>query len=233
MKKFLLFSLINLCFANACYANNATAVFDATAKLNNSCTFSSSNLNFGTLMGPLSAQGTTGQMTLLCSKGADYKIDIAYGGIYGQGKPGDGSYWEYTGNNNSTYYYKRTGYNPATNKFVQLETRALTGAGYGYMSSAAASALGCTIAADRCNMGTTAYDYGVMKGVSMGDSVGYSIYVPGDNSKVWNSGKNSYSSTGTGEQESISFQAKIVPQVSKSYPAADTYMDTITATLSY
>lgn len=195
---------------------------------------SANSINFGNLLLPLSAQSSSGAIQLLCSKQAPYTIDLAYGGVYGQGKPGDGSYWEFTGSSNFNNYYRRSGYDVAANRWVVLENRVLTRSNMGYMSAAAVSSLGCTVNADRCYMGTTSYDYGVMKGMSKGDSVAYSIFIPGDTSKVWNAGKNSYSNSGTGQQEQINFQARIVPaQSSAAYPSPDFYADTVTATVKY
>ena len=82
--------------------------------------------------------------------------------------------------------------------------------------------------------GKIGYEYGVMSGVSKGDALAYSIAVPGDSSKVWNAGVNSYKATGTGDFQTIAMEARIVPDKSGSkYPAPDMYLDTITAIISY
>ena len=81
---------------------------------------------------------------------------------------------------------------------------------------------------------TTTYAYGKMIGVAKGDNVAYSIAVPGNSSQVWNSGENSYSTTGTGANQIIPLNAQLVPsQTTNSYPTPDIYMDTVTATVNF
>ena len=147
------------------------------------------------------------------------------GGVYGLGNTGDGTYWT-PANRASTYqtlYFKHFSDGYIIEQWIdkgQLEKVA-----------------GCTIVPsnpNRCNKNGTPYDYGMMKGVAKGDSVAYAIYVPDDNSKVWNMGKNSYSGLGTGKEESLNFQAKIITaQNPNSFPTPDFYMDIVTATVTY
>ena len=204
---------------------NKTGTFKVNSTLTATCSLSANSVNFGAFMLPLSAQSTSGSINLLCSKQAPYTIDLAYGGVYGQGQLEDGTYWVFTdaGPNNQNLYSKYS----ATDKLIktQLVTRGLD----------VASTLGCTYPSGyKCFTGKTSYDYGVMSGAAKGDKVAYAIYVPGDNSKVWNAGKNSYSGLGTGKEESLNFQAKIITaQSPNSFPTPDFYMDTVTATVTY
>ena len=74
----------------------------------------------------------------------------------------------------------------------------------------------------------------MITGGAYGDKIAYSIEVPGDSSKVWNAGVNSYSSTGTGATESIPVKASIIPSKSGSnYPVPDLYMDIVTTVISF
>lgn len=223
-----------LVLASNAFALPATTPMKTTVTLQAFCTISATNIVFGTLSMPLSAQSSSGKLQVLCSRAAPYTISLAYGGIYGQGKPGDGSYWEFTGGSGSTYYYQRSGYDLVSNRWVILERRTLTGSNMGYMSLSATTALGCSVSADRCYMGTTSYDYGRMNGLGRGDGVAYSISVPNNPSVTWNSGKGTYASAGTGATQDIPLNTTIVPaQSSSGYPAADMYMDTVTVTINY
>ena len=83
-------------------------------------------------------------------------------------------------------------------------------------------------------LGLPAYSYGMMTGASKGDSIAYSIQVPGNPSQVWNSGEHNYTSTATGENEVIPIVVTLQPaQTPNQYPSADTYMDIVTATINY
>lgn len=82
--------------------------------------------------------------------------------------------------------------------------------------------------------GKLAYDYGVMKGSFKGNTLAYQILLPDDSSKIWNNGVNSLTSQGTGASQEIILNAKIV--VDKSFSiclAADTYLDTVVANITY
>ena len=206
-------------------ADNQSSTFKASSILTATCTLSANSVNFGAFMLPLSSQSAGSSLSMLCSNKAPYTIDLSYGGVYGQGSQGDGTYWTYK-YRASTYYKLYAKHFPNGSVIEQwIENGSLE------------SVTGCTIDStnpDRCNKNGTPYDYGMMTGAAKGDSVAYSIFVPGDNSKVWNSGKNSYSGIGSGQEEQITFQAKIVPaQSGSSYPTPDFYMDTVTATVTY
>lgn len=82
--------------------------------------------------------------------------------------------------------------------------------------------------------GATKADKGVMTGTFKGDKLAYQITLPTDSTKPWIAGVNSYNATGVGSNQVIEMNAKIVPSASSSsYIAQDTYLDTVTATVSY
>lgn len=82
--------------------------------------------------------------------------------------------------------------------------------------------------------GATVADKGVMTGTFKGDKLAYQITLPSDSTKPWIAGVNSYNATGVGNNQVIEMNAKIVPSASSSsYIAQDTYVDTVTATVSY
>lgn len=212
-------------------ADNSTTEFQASSKITATCSMSAINMNVGLFLLPLSSQYFGGSISLLCSREASYTIDLAYGGVYGQGQTGDGSYWQYSYSPNSSQQI----WNKFTKGGAFIDSVFVLASDGGALQIAADS-LGCTFNAGgtRCLTARPSYDYGMMKGATKGDSVAYSIFVPGDSSKVWNAGKNSYSGTGTGKQEQVTFQGRIIPaQSGSAYPAPDFYTDTITASIKY
>ena len=230
-KKKIITALVIAFASSAVLAGNSTTEFQATSKINATCSMSAVNINIGVFLLPLSSQYFGGSINLLCSRETPYTIDVAYGGVYGQGQTGDGTYWEWSFLMDGRMYYAhrdQKGERIAIRNFSNLTTPAQY-----------SELLGCTFSTQndmysRCNTGTPSSDYGMMKGATKGDSVAYSIFVPGDSSKVWNAGKNSYSGTGTGNQEKVTFQGKIIPaQSGSAYPAPDFYMDTVTAIIKY
>ena len=206
-------------------ADNQSSTFKASSTLTATCSLSANSVNFGAFMLPLSSQSAGSSLSMLCSNKAPYTIDLAYGGVYGKGGQGDGSYWQLTNNSGGS-----AGYTLFSSTGVLIrETFAAH-----KNNEQIQTFFNCTYTNGKCFPNITTYDYGIMTGAAKGDSVAYSIFVPGDNSKVWNSGKNSYSGIGSGQEEQISFQAKIVPaQSGSSYPTPDFYMDTVTATVTY
>lgn len=82
--------------------------------------------------------------------------------------------------------------------------------------------------------GSTVSDKGIMTGNFKGNKLDYQIALPNDSTKSWIAGVNSYNATGVGSNQVIEMNAKIVPSASSSsYIAQDTYIDTVTATVSY
>lgn len=66
-------------------AENKAADFQASAQIENTCLIEADNVNFGQVYAPLTQQGTKSEMRVLCSKNTSYTIDLAYGGVYGEG----------------------------------------------------------------------------------------------------------------------------------------------------
>ena len=209
---------------------NKTGTFKVNSTLTSTCSISANSVNFGAFMLPLSAQSSSGSINLLCSKQAPYTIDLAYGGVYGQGQT-NADYWTLS-SRNAFYSNGPHTYSKYSSSGVFIESK-------GVMDNVDNTGnigriLGCTFTGNKCSTAKTSYDYGIMSGAAKGDKVAYAIYVPGDNSKVWNAGKNSYSGLGTGKEESLNFQAKIITaQSPNSFPTPDFYMDTVTATVTY
>jgi spore coat protein U-like protein len=222
--KFIKYTLPLLLLALFSHANaqthSTTANAKATATLASVCTLGSQNVNFGLISLPVGAQSATSSLTVLCTKGSTYTIGLAYGGVYGQGTIPNGNYWvnEYNG------YWNE--YNSSGTLLSSVHT--------GYYSPDTSCNQGNTGNGKSCAVAGNAYGYGVMTGTAKGDTIAYFIQVPNNPSQVWNSGNYSYSSTGTGANQSIPVVATLKPSnTPSSYPTADSYLDTVTATITY
>ena len=259
--------LTSLLFSGYSFAqSSANNNLEATAKIVVSCSINAETINFGIISSPLSSQASNSNMNVLCNNNASYKIDLAYGGIYGSGGSSNPNYDIVYGSTNSGFNnYVISG---KTNNYVGSFNCGFSGAFAGkvyFYTNTAASIYGYSTTNDwitdtksacvtngtmtgtkptgwigayndtgKQPVGGAAYNYGVMAGTVNKNSVAYSISVPGDSSKVWNVGNNSYTATGNGLNQSIPINAKIVPGSSSSlFPAQDFYLDTVTATITY
>ena len=232
MKKIIsIFTTMGLLFSSMLsQAEVSSSNLSTTAKIANTCNIVAQNLNFGVLVTPLTTQSSNSELTVLCNNEAAYTIGLAYGGIYGQGT-GETYYWKVTSEITSngqpaSIVQQFNSKNVATGK-GELITSA-------YLNSYFYNNYGCSFINDKCSYIDPSYDYGKMIGGVKRDTVAYSISVPGDTSKVWNAGKNSYQSIGTGQLQTIPLNAKIVPnQSGHPFPSADMYTDTVVATISF
>jgi spore coat protein U-like protein len=204
----------------------------ATATLAAMCTISTQNITFGNLILPVSAQSATSSMSVLCSNKATYTIGLAYGGVYGQPANNGNGVWQVNpyGNQPGQYFYWYTGSTKSSGIIGSCATAETFSNNLGEPLSDTNYTCGQT---GSFNM-TSYYSYGKMIGLTKGDSIAYSIEVPGEPSEVWNTGNYTYSSTGNGSTQTIPVKATIVPaQNATTYPTPDTYMDTVTALVSF
>lgn len=205
---------------NSACAGTSSGSTQATATLSAVCTINARNLSFGNLVLPLSAQSASTSMDVLCSKNSPYTIGLAYGGIYGGQNVGD--YYLVTGSTGSAAIY--TEYNSSGQAIGSLVS----------WNQPPNSTWNQSISNPVYTVNANYYSYGKMIGVSSGDTIGYSIQVPGNPAEVWNAGENNYSSTGTGSTQTIPVVGTLVPaQSGSNYPTPDTYMDTVTATVRF
>lgn len=244
--------------SSAAFASSTSNNLETTAKIITSCTIAAENVNFGILPSPLTTQAAQSQMHVLCNNNASYKVDLAYGGIYGEGGMPSGYSFKYYGSGNLYYVVTPTGSNLG---YINCSTDGKIA----YSNLAVANFYGSTNVSmwltdtkHTCTTNGTlagtyptgwtgpyngvgtqpipgsAYAYGIMTGSVNKNSVAYSISIPNDSSKVWNMGNNSYNATGTGVLQNISVNAKIVPDKSTSlFPAQDFYLDTVTAVIAF
>jgi spore coat protein U-like protein len=239
MKKAIIFLALifigNLSQAQSNPNITTTTTTKASATLAATCTISAQNVNFGQVSLPVGAQSATSSMTIECNKGASYTIGLAYGGIYGQGTNGGGDYWVHEGcpTTCTPYYNWYYEFNSAGTQINAVQLANDQGAN---IDLATENVPGATwnAATGTYVVGTTPYLYGMLIGASSGDKIAYSIQVPNNPSEVWNAGENNYSSSAIGSIQSIPVVATLVPgQTPEKYPTADTYIDTVTATIQY
>lgn len=215
MKK-ILFSLMALLslLSSQTYAGTTTASSKATATLAAVCTIATQNVNFGQVALPISAQSATSNMTIQCTKGSAFTIGLAYGGVYGLGSTSSGDYWV----NHGCWVNCNPGH-----QNIYYE--------YNAQGQSIGSYIGTTAPAVSAN---PAYAYGKMIGAASGDNIAYAIQIPNNPAQVWNAGENSYASTATGLSQSIPVVATLVPsQTTNAYPTSDSYVDIVTATITY
>lgn len=216
----------------------STTSVKTSATLSAVCSISSQNVSFGQITLPVSAQSASSNMTVQCTKGSSYTIVLSYGGVYGQGGVASGDYWIGSPGSGGcsrtacTYEYPFTEYN-ASGQVIGSET--LYTAGGASPSPTGTTYVGNTDGNSKYTVNAAAaYTYGMLNGASGGDTIAYAIQVPGNPSEVWNSGEYNYTSTGTGVNQSIPVVATIQPSnTAHQYPTADTYLDVVTATITY
>lgn len=245
-------ALVNLIISSSALAGNSTSNFDTTATIESFCSINAGDINFGVVSLPLTAQSANAQMNVLCSNNTPYTINLAYGGKYGSGSKGgeitavrihsqadgdafvlyqDGKQLDLGSSHHISCYYAGGVYFH-TQKVAEVFGMNVSGK----INDASNICSGATLLDSfvKTNIYSVAYDFGMMVGSMKGDNLAYRITIPGDSSKTWNNGKNSYSLIGTGANQNIVMNAQIVPDSSSSqYLAQDSYLDTVTATISY
>lgn len=209
-------------------SHTTTATQKATATLAAVCTISAQNVNFGQIMLPVASQSASSNMSVQCTKGSPYTIGLAYGGVYGQGTSGGGDYYivTYVGGQGTYLVYNH--YSSAGTLLGTATSSTLNTTGLVHGSSDLAVGSKWWV-----NPASTPYSYGVIVGSVSGDTIGYSIQVPGNPSQVWNNGENNYTSTGTGSTQTIPVVATLQSGHGVAYPTADSYLDVITATVNF
>lgn len=246
--------LLSMCFIGNSYSQTSTTNnFQASAQLAISCTISSESVSFGVLMQPLSSQGSTGHIEVLCSKDTPYNISLAYGGIFGVGPTTvyKQALTIYTRTNDTSVALVSDG-NTVFNYFREsgpectFANNCLINAGYSKTGTTGTQSVlnGFCKISQKCDIYQStnayipltsgyAYSFGVMRGINSGDTVPYSIYLPDDSSKVWNVGNFSYDNTGSGSVQNIPLRSSIRSDVTNGYITPDMYMDTVTAKMNF
>lgn len=251
--KILLASVLAMLSTSAMAQSSSKGNFEASASIESFCQMNAADINFGVVNLPLTAQSANAKMNVLCSNNTPYKIDISYGeSVNGEEKPNYTLKIHSIENSYSLSRYKvyLNDEPVSTNNF---DIACMSGNDGAYFTSLEiAQIFGSSIVKKYAGSTTgicdgqfasqnwmdkivmTIIDKGVMTGSFKGDKLAYQITLPNDSTKAWIEGVNSYSATGLGINQVIEMNAKIVPSASSSsYIAQDTYIDTVTATVSY
>lgn len=235
---------------------NAIGNLKASAKIESFCQIQAIDVNFGVVNLPLTAQSANSELRVVCSNNTLYNIDLTYGNNTGgtnttiltvQFNPNSSNYtkWDIIENGvvlNSLLCFGSTAgfaYNNANNEKLRHAYGLDSGYKFGTVYTDAQYPFLCskgTLSPTHISHleSRTAKDFGSMTGAMKKDSLAYRITLPKDSTKTWSKGLNSHKGTGVGVEQKIAVNAKIVPEKSSSnYVAQDTYLDTVTATISY
>lgn len=241
--------------------NNVSKNFETTAKIENFCSITTNDINFGVVSLPLTAQSANSKMNILCSNNTVYKVDLVYGGTYVD--PEKLRYVRFTGaqSNGNEYHVitedgKELGRMGCGNSsagyynHVYFQTKAVADL-YGAPQNKVYGSVWAFWMPDvynACNAGVmtpkratqgifidgVGGDIGAMSGLIKKDKLAYKITLPGDSTKVWKKGLNSHNGIGNGLSNEFTINATIVPDSSSSkYVAADSYLDTVRAEVIY
>lgn len=245
MKKNIMYAFLPLIISSA-FAQNVEDTVKASAKIENFCKISASDVNFGVLVAPLTAQTANSQMQVLCNNNTPYEISMAYGGVYGSGGEDTGytiglfqsvtdvAQYRVNKPNGLLFGYLECG-RDSRKGTVSFTTIALARFyGYENYTSSYVKDTNNTCISDGTKAGTyptgwvgpfnaprqpiytSGYNYGMLVGAVNSDNVAYKITLPNDSTKVWNNGSSKYSAIGNGSVETISINAQIVPDKSSS-----------------
>lgn len=247
LKYLKILSIASILFSGNSFANeNSKADMLTSAEVEGVCFIQANDVNFGQVSLPLTTQGASSQMTVLCSEGLTYRIGLSYTGSTGAASGGN-----YSVSLNADYS-SWAEYNIYENN-VKVGIIACDNSNYmGFYSKETAALMGFPnfngtfhITGSYCNgkqflqekvTSIPGYSptFGTMLGLSKGDNLAYKITIPDDNTKIWSSGNNVYRSTGTGVKQNISVNAQIIPDKSSSlYVAQDNYLSNVVVEIEY
>lgn len=119
-KKNLRIFLISIFFSSSILANNNYNNFETSAKIENFYTIKASDVNFGVVNLPLTAQSANSQMRVLCSNNTPYKIDLIYGQYIDENINASGYTISYDNSTSFSYYNVYNIYDPTGKKFGTL-----------------------------------------------------------------------------------------------------------------
>lgn len=242
--------------ASAQNTGNALGSFETKATVENSCLLNAEGINFGILSGPINIKTASSSMSVKCTNQTQYTIDLAYGGIYGEGPKVDENKYDLVvvkeAGSYGTYRILKNG--ESTTSSADFECRS-DGKVFFYNKSVAVlygtertgnwltdNYSACN--GNRANLSKVgilgnnpAFEYGLLNGGTSGDALAYEISLPDDTNKVWNKGVNSYVALGTGGVQVIPLNARVknvgTETSAPKYVAQDNFLDTITVTVQY
>lgn len=258
MKKMLIktIAFASLIMSGMVHADTKTGSFETTAEIADSCLLNVDGINFGVLSGPIYVRAASSSLSIKCTNKTQYTIDLAYGGIYGEGAKVDENVYGLVAIKEATGYgtYRITTNGGSVSTSADFECRS-DGKVFFYNKTVAKlygtertgnwlqdSYSACN--GNRANASKVetlgnnpAFKYGLMNGGVSGDALAYDISLPNDPTKVWNKGVNSYVALGTGGVQVIPLNASVrnvgTGTESVKYVAQDNFLDTITVTVAY
>lgn len=222
-------------FANS--SNNGD--IKLSAKIDAGCFLTADNINFGVLMMPLTNQTASSQINIQCSKMAPLSVTVQYGNL-----ASSGVYSVAVINGSNTHTVYKDGQNIGS-----IACNVSAGIQNVYFHTSAVRNLfnpqeivgnwvfdkynlcaNDTIKADTI---TALNKKASLTGLVNGDNLFYSLEVPNDASKIWNS-TNDYKITGTGNSQIIPVKANILKSDNPTYRMApDMFQGTLSFNLTY
>lgn len=227
-----------------------TSNMEVTAVVDAGCDLTAENINFGILAMPLQDNTAQSNMNIKCSKGANLELAINYSDnvsnasseytiVRNQTRPqGNGPEYEVYNSSGSLIGSMGCGYPETYPNHVFFSTKQL--ADLYNTTRKPTSPLGwqpdTTGACNTSNfIPNTPFvsNQGVLKGISLQEKINYSLELPDNSSKIWNS-SNKYSILATGDNQVIPMKANIKrASNSNHHYSPDTYQSILTVVLSY
>lgn len=260
-KKILLAGMLSILGTSTMAQNSAKSDFEASANIESFCQINAQDINFGIIQSPLTEQSANGQLNVLCSNKTSYAVEMNYGNsINVASSENSTNIFSVTISGVSKNDYKiYINDKPLTNDSYDVVCNAYNGlhimnqTTFNFYGHTGTYQIGVTNYNDfksLCNKGSWSMnmtnfqtiaksaklssEFGIMTGSLKKDLLAYVITTPYDSTKIWSKGINNYQSTGTGTEQTIPVNSKIVVNKSSSkYLSEDMYTDTVTASIVY
>jgi spore coat protein U-like protein len=226
----------------------ATSSMEVSATVETGCFIEADNINFGSLIIPISTQTAQSDMRVHCSKGSNLSIQINYNGQISNGytlsrelyRPqGNGPEYNVIDSNNNFLGVVACGNRSNYSGYVAFSNQTVASL---YNLDVGNYVNGWRVdTTNVCNHTTqtpnpplnTLNGQGVLTGLVGGEQIKYSVEVPNNESVVWNS-INKYNIVATGLKQSIPMKAKIVALGNPTHRmTADSYTGTMDVVLTY
>lgn len=245
MKRNILFSVLSL-FSVASFAQSSNpqsnSDLEVTAVVEAGCDLSAENINFGVLMMPLSDQSAQSKLAVKCSKNAPYNIGVAFSDTDISGSSEIRIVPQYNGYHyigdrvvlSNTYFECNSSMNGQVHFWTQEDMASLgltwTGINWNPDTLSLCNNDGTV---NQTTLSSLGYgSAGILKGMSAGEQIVYTISHPTDGT-TWNL-SNTFSSNGNGDIQNIVLKANIAKNGNPTHRMTpDTYQSTLTVKLIY
>lgn len=225
-----------------------TSNMEVTAVVDAGCDLTAENINFGILAMPLQDNTAQSNMNIKCSKGANLELAINYSDnvsnssseykiVRNQSRPqGNGPEYEVYDSSGMLLGTMGCGYPNTYPNHVYFTTQKIADL---YNTTRSLSDWWQPDTTGACNTSNLipntpfVSNQGVLKGISLQEKINYSLELPDNSSKIWNS-SNKYSIVATGNNQNITMKANIKrASNSNHHYSPDTYQSILTVVLSY